>query len=158
MDEANWHEKVKKVLTYMSPERMPTKKKAAVGQSLSPSKQKTAAPVQLTRAPISQPAKKKVPEVFQEPPLSPAPQPAGPAPVAQEPSPVVMLQAELVPVAKAQPPAAVQQAGPAFQTFQEVDPSLAKKLEGWQVEKQAEAMRKYTKEEKGEQFQKAVRE
>ncbi len=131
-----------------------SKKKAAVGQS--PSKQKVA--VQLTRAPISQPTKETTTPVFQEPQPQPTPQ-------VVEPPPMVAPQAEPVPVAEGQPPVAVQQAGPAFpkspplipfQTFQQVDPGLAKKLEGWQADEWAEAMRKCTKVEKDEEFQRVV--
>ncbi len=100
-----------------------SKKKAVIGQSLSPSKQKVAAPAQLTRAPISQSTKKMTTPVFQGSQPQSAPQ------VVESP-PVVAPQAEPVPVTEGQPPAAAQQAGPAFpqsppsrpfQTFQEVD-------------------------------------
>ncbi len=164
--EAFWREQMEAVQRDDSPERTPkTKKKAAVGQSPSPSKQKTAAPAALTRAPISQLTKKTTPAVFQEPLPSPAPQLAGSVLVVQGSPPVVVSQAEPAPVAEEQPPIAAQQAGPSFlhsaptagfQTFQEADPGLAKKQEERLVAERAEAMRKRTKAEKGEQFQRAV--
>ncbi len=64
-----------------------------------------------------------------------------------EPPPVVVPQAEPVPVAEEQPPIAAQQAGPAFphsaptagfQTFQEVDPGLAKQYDDMRANDQAE--------------------
>ncbi len=128
--DSKWREHMKVVQRADSPERTPTKKKAmkpgwdeqlmepdkkaeqmkkkaVVGQSPSPSKQKTAAPVQLTRAPISQPAKKPTPTVFQELQLQLAPQVVGLPPE-------VAPQAEPVPIAEGQPPIAAQQAGLAF--------------------------------------------
>ncbi len=98
------------------------KKKAAVGQSPSLGKEKAVALAQLTRAPISQPTKKAMTPILQEPQQLLAPQ------VVELPPPGV-LQAERAPVVVAPPPMAEQQPGSAFlhmppsrpfQTFQEV--------------------------------------
>ncbi len=70
------------------------KKKAATGQSPSPSKQKAASPAKLTRSPISQPETKETTPIFQELQQQPAPQ------VVEPPL------AELAPVVVAPPPAA----------------------------------------------------
>ncbi len=140
------------------------KKKAAVGQSPSLSKQRDAAPAQLTRVPISQRTSPTVHEwlvstmAFQVPQMQPAPQVA-------PPPPVVVPHAELVPVTEVQPPAAAQQAGLAFphmppsrpfQTLQEVDPRLAKMVEEEQAAKQAKAVRKRMRKEKEAEFEKVV--
>ncbi len=102
------------------------------------SKQKAAAPAVLTRAPIGQPKTKLLPTVQQQLGMAQAFQEPQPTPQVVEPLPVVAPQAEPVPVTEEQPPVAVPWAGPAFlqsapiakfQTFQEVDPSLAKKYD-----------------------------
>ncbi len=116
------------VLAEDSQEKMLKKKMATVGQSPSLSKQKAAAPSALTRAPISQPATKPTPAVFQESPPPPTPQLARPAPVAEELPPAVAPQARPAPTFPQSVPMAK------FQTFQEVDSGLAKKQEGWQAE------------------------
>ncbi len=128
--------------------------KAATGQSPSPGKQKAVALAQLTRAPISSPKKKVATSVLQEPQKPLALQ-------VVEPPPLGVSQAEPAPVVVAPPSVAEQQPGPAFphtplsrpfQTFQEVDPGLAKKQEGWQADKREEAARRRTKREKNEEF------
>ncbi len=124
--EAKWGEHMSRAHEEASPERTPKKKatkpgwdeqltgpdkkaehekNATTGQSPSPSKQKAAAPAQLTRAPISQPKKKATTPVFQELQQQPALQ------VVELPPPGVPL-AELAPVVVAPPPAAEQQLGP----------------------------------------------
>ncbi len=81
-------------------------KKAATRQSPSLSKQKTAAPVQLTRAPIGQLKTKQTTHVFQEP------QQQQLVPQVVEPLLPGVPLAELAPVAVAPPPAAEQQPEP----------------------------------------------
>ncbi len=138
------------------PKKRTPKKKTTDGQS--PSKQKAASPAQLTRAPISQATKKQaflpVSAFFQESHQRQPPPPGVPP-------------AEVAPVVVVPPPAAVQRPGPSFphtppsrtvQTFQEVDPGLAKKLEGWQAEKEAEYMKKRMRIQIDEAFTTAVRE
>ncbi len=139
-------EKIRKAVETASrlkePEGMPKKetpkKKTADGQLPSPSKQKAASPAQLTRALISQAKKKQafppVSAVFQ------GMQKKKSAPQVIEPPPPGVPPAEPAPVIVALPLAAEQPLGPSFphtppsrtvQTFQEVDPNLAKKQEGW---------------------------